>query len=48
LIERPSAKRARHAHVRPGELYRRELPPLLSVLATVTDPLELVIVDGYV
>jgi deoxyribonuclease V len=32
----------------PGEFYRRELPCLLGVLAKVADPLEAVVVDGYV
>jgi deoxyribonuclease V len=32
----------------PGQFYRRELPCLLAVLADVAEPLELVIVDGYV
>jgi deoxyribonuclease V len=32
----------------PGEFYRRELPCLLAVLADVAEPLELVLVDGYV
>lgn len=33
---------------RPGRFYRRELPCLLAVLAMVSEPLEAVIVDGYV
>jgi deoxyribonuclease V len=32
----------------PGELYRRELPPILAVLAQVTAPLQAILVDGYV
>ncbi len=32
----------------PGEFYKRELPCLLSVLAAVAEPLDAVIVDGYV
>jgi deoxyribonuclease V len=32
----------------PGEFYRRELPCLLAVLHKVREPLEVVIVDGYV
>jgi deoxyribonuclease V len=36
------------AEYAPGELFRRELPPLLAVLAQVAAPLEVVIVDGYV
>ncbi len=33
---------------RPGEFYLRELPPLLALLGKVAEPLEVVIVDGYV
>jgi deoxyribonuclease V len=39
------------AHVepyQPGQFYRRELPCLLSVLATVREPLETIVIDGYV
>ena len=32
----------------PGQFYRRELPCLLAVLAEVPDPVELVVIDGYV
>jgi deoxyribonuclease V len=32
----------------PGSFYLRELPPLLRVLSRVKDPLETVVVDGYV
>ncbi|WP_254614119.1 endonuclease V [Myxococcus sp. CA056] len=32
----------------PGQFYRRELPHLLRVLALVPEPLEAIIVDGYV
>ena len=32
----------------PGQFYRRELPHLLKVLAAVQEPLEAVVVDGYV
>lgn len=32
----------------PGELYRRELPPILDVLARVTEPLDAIVVDGFV
>ena len=32
----------------PGRFYLRELPALLAVLAKVTDPMQTVIVDGYV
>lgn len=32
----------------PGQFYRRELPCLLSVLGMVAEPLEGVVVDGYV
>jgi deoxyribonuclease V len=36
------------ADYEPGKLYLRELPCLLAVLERVKEPLELVIVDGYV
>jgi deoxyribonuclease V len=36
------------AEYAPGELYRRELPPILDVLARVRAPLEAIVVDGYV
>jgi deoxyribonuclease V len=32
----------------PGEFYRRELPCLLALLALVEQPLDVLIVDGYV
>jgi len=32
----------------PGSFYKRELPCLLAVLARVTEPLEAVVIDGYV
>ena len=32
----------------PGQFFRRELPCLLAVLATIHDPIELIIVDSYV
>jgi deoxyribonuclease V len=32
----------------PGRLYLRELPALLAVLAKVREPIEVVVVDGYV
>jgi deoxyribonuclease V len=32
----------------PGEFYRRELPCLLSVLAAVREPVETIVIDGYV
>src|SRR5262249_25408589 len=41
----------RLAHVepyQPGQFYRRELPCLLAVLGRVPEPLETVVVDGYV
>ena len=38
----------RAAPYQPGRFYLRELPALLVVLSKVTDPLETVIVDGYV
>jgi len=33
---------------KPGEFYKRELPPLLSVLKKVKENYELIIIDGYV
>ncbi len=36
------------AGYRPGEFYLRELPCILAVLREVREPLETVIVDGYV
>jgi deoxyribonuclease V len=36
------------ASYQPGQFYRRELPCLLSVLEKVADPLETIVVDGYV
>jgi deoxyribonuclease V len=36
------------APYQPGQFYRRELPCLLAVLAQVKDPLDAVVVDGYV
>lgn len=32
----------------PGQFYRRELPCVLAVLDTVEEPVDLVVVDGYV
>jgi deoxyinosine 3'endonuclease (endonuclease V) len=32
----------------PGEFYKRELPCLLAVLNLITEPLELIVIDGYV
>ena len=32
----------------PGQFFRRELPHLLKVLAAVREPLETVVIDGYV
>ncbi|MFL5356840.1 endonuclease V [Archangium sp.] len=32
----------------PGQFFRRELPHLLQVLAAVREPLETVVIDGYV
>ncbi|QRN99667.1 endonuclease V [Archangium violaceum] len=32
----------------PGQFYRRELPHLVKVLAAVPEPLEAVVIDGYV
>jgi deoxyribonuclease V len=39
---------AEAAPYEPGQFYRRELPCLLSVLGLVADPLETIVVDGYV
>jgi deoxyribonuclease V len=44
LVERV----AEVADYQPGAFYRRELPCLLSVLDKVAEPLETVVVDGYV
>jgi deoxyribonuclease V len=50
--EQPAAERvqriARVEPYQPGQFFRRELPCLLSVLATVAERLEAVVVDGYV
>src|SRR5438046_1855650 len=32
----------------PGQFYKREMPCLLAVLAEVAEPLETIVVDGYV
>lgn len=32
----------------PGEFYKRELPCLLAVLGKVAEPLDVIIIDGYV
>jgi len=32
----------------PGQFYRRELPCLLAVLSKVTEPLDALVIDGYV
>jgi len=32
----------------PGQFYKRELPCLLAVLARAAQPLETVVIDGYV
>jgi deoxyribonuclease V len=32
----------------PGQFYKRELPCLLEVLSRVTEPLEVVVIDGHV
>src|SRR5262249_645622 len=32
----------------PGKFYRRELPCLLAVLRKVADPIEAIVIDGYV
>jgi deoxyribonuclease V len=44
LVERGPAA----APYEPGQFYRRELPFLLRVLGAVTEPLEAVVIDGYV
>lgn len=36
------------APYQPGEFYRRELPPLRALLASVTGDVELLVIDGYV
>jgi len=36
------------ADYRPGQFYRRELPCLLALVALIGEPLEVLIVDGYV
>jgi deoxyribonuclease V len=36
------------AEYQPGAFYKRELPCLLALLATITAPLEHIIVDGFV
>jgi deoxyribonuclease V len=50
--ERPAGERVEHvAEVepyQPGQFYRRELPCLLAVLRRVSEPLDAVVVDGYV
>lgn len=43
-----TAKIGRVEEYQPGRFYRRELPCLLAVLGMVAEPLEVVIVDGYV
>jgi deoxyribonuclease V len=32
----------------PGEFYRRELPGLLAVLGKIREPLDVIVIDGYV
>jgi deoxyribonuclease V len=32
----------------PGELYRRELPPILNLLGSVPEPVDVILIDGYV
>jgi len=39
---------AQVAPYQPGQFYRRELPCLLSVLTAVREPLETIVIDGYV
>jgi deoxyribonuclease V len=41
-------KIARVEPYHPGQFYKRELPCLLSVLRAVHEPLEMIVVDGYV
>ncbi len=36
------------ASYRPGEFFRRELPPILDLLARIDEPLETIVIDGYV
>src|SRR5512133_387473 len=36
------------ADYRPGQFYRRELPCLLALVALIEEPMEVLIVDGYV
>jgi deoxyribonuclease V len=43
-----SAAVDRPADYVPGQLYRRELPALMAVLAKIREPVEVVVVDGYV
>lgn len=43
LVRLPAA-----AEYRPGHFYERELPVLLALLAQVDQPLETVVIDGYV
>jgi deoxyribonuclease V len=48
----PAAERVVHVGrvqpYEPGQFYKRELPCLLAVLGTVAEPIEVVVVDGYV
>ena len=50
--ETPAGERVRLIeHVEPyvpGQFYKRELPCLLAVLGEVADPLEAIVIDGYV
>jgi deoxyribonuclease V len=50
--EGSAGQRVRHltgvAPYQPGQFYRRELPCLLAVLGEVGQPLEAVVIDGYV
>jgi deoxyribonuclease V len=43
-----SAAVGQPAEYLPGQLYRRELPALMAVLAKIREPIDTVIVDGYV
>lgn len=48
LLERVLATSGPAPDYEPGAFYRRELPYLLAVLATLPEPPRLVIVDGFV
>lgn len=48
LLERTVVTPGAAADYEPGAFYRRELPYLLAVLATLPEPPELVVIDGFV